>query len=279
MGQAGWGWAPFVMAALGRADAAASVEPLRVWKRLPEWEDTAPLPPPSSLPVPEAEARRRLAAMLGPGAEQRPGQADYAGAAAAAFAPREVRGDPHLVLAEAGTGTGKTLGYIAPASLWAEKNHGTVWISTFTRHLQRQIDAELARLFPDPAERRRRVVVRKGRENYLCLLNYEEAIGALADSGGPGSGPGGGAARAGDRGGAAGADRALGAGDERRRHPGRRPAGLDRRTVRRRRRCWAWPIGAASASTPPARIGSAASSSTRSAGRGPRSWWWRTMRW
>jgi ATP-dependent DNA helicase DinG len=177
MGQAGWGWAPFVMTALGRSDAVGSAEPLRVWKRLPEWEDAAPLPPPSSLPVPEVEARRRLAEMLGPAAEQRPGQADYAGAAATAFAPREVRGDPHLVLAEAGTGTGKTLAYIAPASVWAEKNHGTVWLSTFTRHLQRQIDAELSRLYPDPAERRRRVVVRKGRENYLCLLNYEEAVG------------------------------------------------------------------------------------------------------
>ena len=84
------------------------------------------------------------------------------------------------MLAEAGTGTGKTLGYIAPASLWAEHNHGAVWISTFTRHLQRQIDAELARLFPDPAERRRRVVVRKGRENYLCLLNLEDAVGGAA---------------------------------------------------------------------------------------------------
>ena len=177
MGQAGWGWAPFVTAALGRPDAAPSSEALRVWKRLPEWEDAAPLPPPSSLPVAEAEARSRLAAMLGPHAEQRPGQADYAGAAAAAFAPRETRGDPHLVLAEAGTGTGKTLGYLAPASLWAEKNHGGVWISTFTRHLQRQIDAELAHLFPDPAERHRRVVVRKGRENYLCLLNLEDALG------------------------------------------------------------------------------------------------------
>ena len=177
MGQAGWGWAPFVTAALGRPDAAPSSEALRVWKRLPEWEDAAPLPPPSSLPVAEAEARSRLAAMLGPHAEQRPGQADYAGAAAAAFAPRETRGDPHLVLAEAGTGTGKTLGYLAPASLWAEKNHGGVWISTFTRHLQRQIDAELSHLFPDPSDRHRRVVVRKGRENYLCLLNLEDALG------------------------------------------------------------------------------------------------------
>jgi ATP-dependent DNA helicase DinG len=177
MGQAGWGWAPFVTAALGRPDAAPSAEALRVWKRLPEWEDTAPLPPPSAHPVGEAEARSRLAAMLGSNAEQRPGQADYAGAAAAAFAPRETRGDPHLVLAEAGTGTGKTLGYLAPASLWAEKNHGGVWISTFTRHLQRQIDGELAHLFPDPAQRHKRVVVRKGRENYLCLLNLEDAVG------------------------------------------------------------------------------------------------------
>jgi ATP-dependent DNA helicase DinG len=118
--------------------------------------------------------------MLGPAAEQRPGQGDYAGAASAAFAPREVRGDPHLVLVEAGTGTGKTLGYLAPASVWAEKNKGAVWISTFTRHLQRQIDTELERLIPDPTERRRRVVVRKGRENYLCLLNLEDAISSAA---------------------------------------------------------------------------------------------------
>jgi ATP-dependent DNA helicase DinG len=178
MGQSGWGWAPFVTQALGRPDAAPSTDGLRVWKRLPEWEDAAPLPPPSAHPIAEADARARLATMLGPHAEQRPGQADYAGAASAAFAPREVRGDPHLVLAEAGTGTGKTLGYLAPASLWAEKNHGSVWISTFTRHLQRQIDAELGHLFPDPAERHKRVVVRKGRENYLCLLNLEDAVGS-----------------------------------------------------------------------------------------------------
>ena len=177
MQKAGWGWGGYVMHALGRPDAASSNEPLKIWKKLPEWEDTAPLPPPSSHPVTESEARQRLAKMLGPNAEQRPGQGDYAGAATAAFAPREVRGDPHMVLVEAGTGTGKTLGYLAPASVWAEKNKGAVWISTFTRHLQRQIDNELERLIPDPTERRRRVVVRKGRENYLCLLNLEDAIG------------------------------------------------------------------------------------------------------
>ncbi|MDT7950827.1 MAG: ATP-dependent DNA helicase [Acetobacteraceae bacterium] len=178
MGRAGWPWARFILAALGNSAARPSLDAFRVWTRLPEWEEEPPPPPPSSHAVGAAEARTRLARILGPGAEQRPGQADYASAVSDAFAPREVPGDPALVLAEAGTGTGKTLGYVAPASLWAERNGGSVWLSTYTRHLQRQIDGELARLFPALAERRRRVVVRKGRENYLCLLNYQDHVGA-----------------------------------------------------------------------------------------------------
>ena len=83
------------------------------------------------------------------------------------------------MLAEAGTGVGKTLGYLAAASLWAERNGGTVWVSTYTRNLQAQIDGELDRLFPDPAVKAERVVLRKGRENYLCLLNLEEAARAV----------------------------------------------------------------------------------------------------
>ena len=71
--------------------------------------------------------------------------------------------------------------YIAPASVWAEENDGRVWISTFTRNLQRQIDAELAHLYPDPIEKNRKVVVRKGRENYLCLLNFEDAVTGLIE--------------------------------------------------------------------------------------------------
>ena len=182
MGRAGWVWGPLAAEALALAGAAATVSKdnnaFRVWRRLPEWEEQAPPSPPSSLPVSSVEARARLAQLVGPDAEQRQGQADYASAAAAAFEPRHTEGAPHMVLAEAGTGTGKTLGYVAPASLWAERNHAPVWISTFTRHLQRQVESELERLFPDPVERRRRVVLRKGRENYLCLLNLEDAVTA-----------------------------------------------------------------------------------------------------
>src|SRR5262249_56201922 len=97
-----------------------------------------------------------------------------------AWGPRLVEGEPQFVLAEAGTGVGKTMGYIAPASLWSERNDGTVWISTYTRNLQHQIDSELDRLYPTRARKAEKTVIRKGRENYLCLLNYEEAARGLS---------------------------------------------------------------------------------------------------
>ena len=179
MERGGWGWAPAVLAALRPAAETAAPAGLAQWRRLAEWSEFAPEPSPGNIPVEEREARGRLAELLGPGAEARPQQADYAAAVSAAFRPREREGEPQIVLAEAGTGVGKTLGYIAPASLWAEKNEGAVWVSTYTRNLQHQITGELDRLYPDPAVKERRVVVRKGRENYLCLLNYEEAVAGL----------------------------------------------------------------------------------------------------
>ncbi|MEZ5710216.1 MAG: ATP-dependent DNA helicase [Blastomonas sp.] len=147
-----------------------------LFSRLPEWEDAPPRPQPRSLSLPPEAVEQRLDALTGEGAERREGQRAYANAAASIFAPREARGQPHMLLAEAGTGIGKTLGYLAPASLWAEQAAGTVWISTYTKALQRQLSRESERIFPDPAQFRRKVVVRKGRENYLCLLNLEDAL-------------------------------------------------------------------------------------------------------
>ena len=177
MAAAGWPWGRAVLDRLGGADAAAGGAGLRVWNGLPEITEHAPPPPPGSVAVEPVDARRRLAGLLGAHAEDRSGQADYTSALTAAFAPRDREDCPNAVIAEAGTGVGKTLGYIAPASLWAEKNGGPVWISTFTRNLQRQIDGELDRLHPDPDVKHRRVVIRKGRDNYLCLLNLEDALG------------------------------------------------------------------------------------------------------
>jgi ATP-dependent DNA helicase DinG len=180
MDRGGWLWGPAVLAALPAAEAGElrKAAGLRVWIGLEEWSEPAPAPPPGNEPVWPEEARSRLAELLGAAAERRPEQSDYAAAVTPAFAPRDQPDQPRAVLAEAGTGVGKTLGYIAAASLWAEKNRGAVWISTYTRNLQTQIAGELDRLYPDPEVKRRNVVVRKGRENFLCLLNYEDALGA-----------------------------------------------------------------------------------------------------
>ncbi len=182
MARAGWPWAPAVLATIGDGRTPPAGDPaagLKVWSRLKEWEEVGPLPPQDSWPVEPVEARARLVRLLGADAEPRPQQSLYASHAAAAFAPRERAGEPRVVLAEAGTGVGKTLGYIAPASVWTQKNHAPVWISTYTRNLQRQLDRELDRLYPSLGEKRRKVVVRKGRENHVCLLNMEEAVTSL----------------------------------------------------------------------------------------------------
>lgn len=178
MAEAGWPWAPAVVRAVARTGASTATVTGRgfeVWRRLPVWREEAPEGPPGSTPIETEAARERLKEMLGEGAEARPQQADYASACTAAFQPRADDTAPDVVLAEAGTGVGKTLGYLAPASLWSEANGAPVWIATYTRNLQRQIDDELDRLYPIKAEKQAHVVVRKGRENYLCLLNFEEA--------------------------------------------------------------------------------------------------------
>ncbi|HEX4637151.1 MAG TPA: ATP-dependent DNA helicase [Rhizomicrobium sp.] len=170
--RAGWRWAPLLKAIVGEAPHGSPIAGLEAWRGLPQWEDEALVGEPGSHAVTPAEARARLAEMVG---EMRPEQASYSDAATYAFGARERAGAPRVALVEAGTGTGKTLGYLAPASLWAEKNGPGLWISTYTRNLQRQIVQEIAHLWPDPLERAEKAVVRKGRENYLCLLNFEEA--------------------------------------------------------------------------------------------------------
>ncbi|MEA3061479.1 MAG: ATP-dependent helicase DinG, partial [Sphingomonadales bacterium] len=167
-----WTWAPAVAERLKRPER----DERWLFSRLPEWEETSGRPPPTTVRIDPEEAVARLGGLVGDGAEVRHGQRDYAAAAADVFAPRAARDRPNLLLAEAGTGIGKTLGYLAPATLWAERADGAVWVSTYTKALQRQLDREGARLFPDPAERRKKVVIRKGRENYLCLLNLEDAL-------------------------------------------------------------------------------------------------------
>jgi ATP-dependent DNA helicase DinG len=180
LARAGWPWGPAAIGAL-RSQAVGNAfrtSGLDAWARIPEWEDQAPLGEAGSKPIDPAAAAVRLKELLHRSGldEARPSQAEYAVEAAYAFQPRDKEGEPRMMLAEAGTGVGKTLGYLAPASLWAEANGPAVWVSTYTRALQRQIERESQSIYPDPKVRAKKAVVRKGRENYLCLLNFQEAV-------------------------------------------------------------------------------------------------------
>ncbi|MAH85215.1 MAG: helicase [Rhodospirillaceae bacterium TMED8] len=181
----GWAWGSSVLSALGHPrnlDPRNKSDALRVWQSLPEWEDEVLETSSEHHSVSSAAARKRLIKLLGPNAEDRKEQLSYVDTCTHAFSPRNQSEAPNLVLAEAGTGIGKTLGYVAPASLWAEQNDGAVWISTYTRNLQRQLNTELDRLYLTSEEKEAKVVIRKGRENYLCLLNLAEAIERISSS-------------------------------------------------------------------------------------------------
>lgn len=112
-----------------------------------------------------------LAAAVGavPGGVARPGQQAMATAIADAIATGE-----HL-LVQAGTGTGKSLAYLAPALLV----DGPVVISTATLALQSQlVDHDLPRLVKAVAAllgRRPTFAVLKGRHHYLCLARLESS--------------------------------------------------------------------------------------------------------
>jgi ATP-dependent DNA helicase DinG len=167
-----WPWAQAALKQL------KTPEKLERWlfSRLPEWEEAPARPAPRQVTLNPQAVQEHLAALVGAEAEVRDGQRAFAAAAAQIFSPRHRKGEPNMLLAEAGTGIGKTLGYLAPASLWSAQADGAVWISTFTKALQRQLVREAKRVYPNLATFKQKVVVRKGRENYLCLLNLEDAL-------------------------------------------------------------------------------------------------------
>jgi ATP-dependent DNA helicase DinG len=98
-----------------------------------------------------------LAATL-PGFEPRAEQAALAAAVERALASGE-----HLV-AEAGTGTGKSLGYLIPSL----ESGRRVVVATATKALQQQLLAHDVPAAARALGRERRVAVLKGRQNYLC---------------------------------------------------------------------------------------------------------------
>ena len=73
-----------------------------------------------------------------------------------------------LLLAEAGTGTGKTLAYLLPAVALGRR----VVVSTGTKNLQEQLVQKDIPILAKALGRDLSVAVMKGRANYLCLLRF-----------------------------------------------------------------------------------------------------------
>lgn len=167
-----WPWANSILEHLQKPERGERW----LFSRLPEWEESEGRGAPRQIDLSPQDILDRLSDLTGQDAEKREGQRDFAEAAGFAFAPRKRKDHPNMLLAEAGTGIGKTLGYLAPATLWSEQADGAVWISTYTKALQRQLLRETQKRYSDDTEFRRKVAVRKGRENYLCLLNLEDAL-------------------------------------------------------------------------------------------------------
>jgi len=87
--------------------------------------------------------------------------------------------DSHHLMIEAGTGTGKSMGYLIPSLYYGIKNNHKIVVSTHTINLQEQLRTRdvpmLRELFPVPFE----AAVFKGRGHYLCLRKFEARVGAL----------------------------------------------------------------------------------------------------
>ncbi|HVB32040.1 MAG TPA: helicase C-terminal domain-containing protein [Gemmatimonadaceae bacterium] len=102
--------------------------------------------------------------------EDRPSQREMAELIAQAY------NDGGVALLEAGTGIGKSLGYLVPALRWAAANGERTVVSTNTINLQEQLVRKdlpfLARAITDQPVR---FALLKGWRNYLCLARLEQA--------------------------------------------------------------------------------------------------------
>ncbi|HET7696397.1 MAG TPA: ATP-dependent DNA helicase [Vicinamibacterales bacterium] len=97
------------------------------------------------------------------GFEARPAQLEMAAAVADVFA------DGGILLAEAGTGTGKTLAYLVPAILSRQR----VLVSTGTKNLQEQIFFKDLPVLKHTLGVPFTAAYMKGRGNYLCLHRFD----------------------------------------------------------------------------------------------------------
>lgn len=81
-----------------------------------------------------------------------------------------------ILIAEAGTGTGKSLAYLLPSALWALKNKCRVLICTRTRNLQDQLLIKDLPIVQKLIGQELKFSVLKGRNNYICINRWKRLL-------------------------------------------------------------------------------------------------------
>lgn len=85
--------------------------------------------------------------------------------------------DKHLLI-EAGTGTGKSLGYLIPALYYSVQTGSKIVVSTHTINLQEQLRQRDLPLLGDVLPFPFKASIFKGRGNYLCMRKFEGKLNA-----------------------------------------------------------------------------------------------------
>ena len=121
----------------------------------------------------------RIDADLGPDggvAAQHPRYEDRPSQRAMAIEIARLYNDGGVGLLEAGTGVGKSLGYLVPALRWAASNGERTVVSTNTINLQEQlVSKDLPFLERALSDQKVRFALLKGWRNYLCLVRLQLA--------------------------------------------------------------------------------------------------------
>lgn len=164
-GQGGYKWQDSFPATVKKVERPA----------LPPHEDCEPLNPDevAAFLGPEGSLAKRVK-----GYEPRPGQIQMLRAVTEAF-----NSGKHLI-AEAGTGVGKSLAYLLPAALWAKLNDVPVVVSTNTKNLQTQLVEKdlpavlgmLGDFHGGVNDEPLKAAVIKGRGNYVCLRRISQLL-------------------------------------------------------------------------------------------------------
>ncbi|WP_117321688.1 ATP-dependent DNA helicase DinG [Peribacillus glennii] len=81
----------------------------------------------------------------------------------------------HAII-EAGTGIGKTLGYLIPAAFFAKQQRNTVLVSTYTIQLQEQLIHKEVPKLKEMLPFNINAVLLKSKSNYLSLAKFERAL-------------------------------------------------------------------------------------------------------